>query len=209
MGRNLEPKCQQCRREGKKLFLKGERCYTNKCSIERRNYPPGVHGPKGAGKLTDYGLQLREKQKAKRYYGILEKQFRLYYERAQRKRGNSAEALFQLLESRLDTILTRFGFCLSHRTARQFISHGHVKVNGKVVNIPSFIVRKGDVIELNAQMKKNKDFEKRLLALEKYEVPAWLALDLQVLKGRVLELPKTTDVELFFDIKRIIEFYSR
>ncbi len=209
MANNIEPKCKQCRREGEKLFLKGDRCYTSKCPIVSRNYPPGLHGPKGRPRLTDYGVQLRTKQKAKRYYGLLERQFRKYYEESANKKGETALNLLQMLESRLDNVVYRAGFAKSRKLARQLVSHGHFLVNGEKVNIPSYQVSKGDLIEIAESSKKDKYFEIRLIDLEKYEVPNWVSMDPKELKARYLDYPTIEQVAPIFDLKYIVEFYSR
>lgn len=209
MARNLDQKCKQCRREGIKLFLKGERCLSQKCAIVKRNYPPGLHGAKGRNKTTSYGIQLREKQRAKRYYGLLEKQFRLYYEKAAVKRENTMEALLHLLELRLDNVIFRLGLAQSHQQARQLVSHGHILVNGKKVTIPSYQAQPGDTIEVRASSKTMPYFEKTKASLIKHEAPTWISLEKKDMKAKILDLPTVEQVAAIFDLRHIIEFYSR
>lgn len=209
MARNLKSKCAQCRREGEKLFLKGERCYLTKCAITRRGYPPGMHGPKGKTRLTGYGTQLREKQKAKRIYGLLETQFRNYFEKASKKRGDTSEFLLQLLETRFDNVIYRLGFAKSRQQARQMVGHGLLFVNGKKVNIPSFQVKVGDLISIKPIAASKKIFQNLPQTLAKQEVPAWLALDAVKLEGKIVRKPTKDDLKTQFDLKMIIEFYSR
>jgi len=209
MAINLGPQCKQCRREGKKLFLKGERCFTPKCAMVKRNYPPGVHGVRGKSRLTEYGLQLREKQKAKRIYGILERQFRNYYRKAIKKKGDTGEILFQFLELRLDNIIYRLGFARSRKLARQLVSHGHFLVNGKKVNIPSYELKPGDTINIRESSLKLFPFRNLSEELKKQEIPSWLSLDLKTLQGKILNKPTKEDLGEIFDVKLIVEYYSR
>ncbi len=209
MARNLKSKCEQCRREGEKLFLKGERCYLTKCAVTRRGYPPGMHGPKGKARLTGYGTQLREKQKAKRIYGILERQFKNYFEKASKRMGDTSEFLLQLLEMRLDNVIYRLGFAKARQQARQMVGHGLLFVNGKKVTIPSFQVKIGDVISIKPSAASKKIFQNLPQTLQKQEVPAWLALDVTKLEGKVTRKPTKDDLKTQFDLKMIIEFYSR
>ncbi|MFH2136812.1 MAG: 30S ribosomal protein S4 [Patescibacteria group bacterium] len=209
MARNLKARCAQCRREGEKLFLKGERCNLAKCAIVRRGYPPGVHGPKGKIRLTGYGTQLREKQKAKRIYGILERQFRNYFEKAIKRKGDTSEFLLQLLETRLDNVVYRLGIGKSRQGARQLVGHGLLFVNGKRVTIPSFQVKIGDVISIKTSVAGKKIFQNLPQTLAKHEPPAWLALDATKIEGKVLRKPTKDDMKTQFDLKMIIEFYSR
>ena len=212
MARNLSAKCKQCRREGTKLFLKGERCFSSKCAMVKRNYLPGLHGPKNAGRpprLTSYGTQLREKQKAKRTYRLLEDQFHGYFEKAIRKAGDTGENLFSLLEMRLDNAIYRAGFTTSRDAARQLINHGHFLVNGKKVDIPSYQVKIKDKITI-----KKKSLESPVLAglaerLKDKEISNWLAIDLKTLEITVIDEPKLEKDAVNFDLKLIIEFYSR
>jgi small subunit ribosomal protein S4 len=210
MGRNLSPKCKQCRRIGEKLFLKGERCITPKCAIVKRNYPPGVHGIKaGHKRLSDYGTQLQEKQKAKKEYNLMEHQFRLTFDKAKKKEGNTAENLLQLLETRLDNAVYRFGFCSSRSQARELVSHGHFLINGKKVNIPSYALKTGDIIKLKPKSKNSKQFRDLSDKLKKINIPGWLNLDIKELSGKILHAPKAADIKTSFSPQAIIEFYSR
>lgn len=209
MSKNLEPKCRKCRRENVKLMLKGERCYSSKCGMVKRAYPPGVHGAKGAPRLTEYGTQLREKQKAKRYYGLLEKQFSNYYKKAATQKGNTVDNFMQALEMRFDNVVHLLGFAASRYQARELVNHGHFLVNKKKVNIPSYQVKVNDEITLREKSQNNKFFQEVIKTLAKKTVPEWLDLDAKTLKAKVLEGPKTTTVKTIFDPKLIIEFYSR
>jgi small subunit ribosomal protein S4 len=208
MARNLDPSCKQCRREGGKLFLKGTRCETDKCAIERRNYPPGEHG-RGRVKETEYLMQLREKQKAKRFYGVLEKQFRRYYEKASSQPGITGENLLSLLERRLDNVVQRAGFAMSAKDARQLVRHGHVMVNGRKVDIPSFEVKEGDVIELK---EKSRDLTRVLQAVRFAEgrpASPWMQVDLEKRRAQMTALPKREDIELPIKESLIVELYSK
>ncbi|MFA5358491.1 MAG: 30S ribosomal protein S4 [Patescibacteria group bacterium] len=209
MARKLDAKCARCRRAGAKLFLKGERCNTAKCAIVKRNYPPGIHGVKGRGKSTGYGEQLTEKQKAKRIYGILEKQFSKYYVMATNTKGDANLELLRLLEMRLDSVVYRLGFAASRTQARQLVLHGHFVVNGKKVNIPSFQVKVGDKISVSTKAQKSKIFANLSEKLGKANIPSWLALEGKNLEGKVLNKPAREEIDTSFDIKAIIEFYSR
>lgn len=209
MAKNLEPKCKQCRREGLKLMLKGTRCESSKCAMVKRNYPPGMHGTKGRARLTDYGVQFREKQKAKRIYNILETQFVNYYKKAFVNRKNTSEALMHLLETRLDSLVYRLGFTASRAQARNLVNHRHFLVNGNIVNIPSYRVHVGDVIELKVKSKTAKIFANLDKKLENQETPDWLSLDPINFKGKLLSLPPLEQLALPFNVKSIIEFYSR
>ncbi len=208
MARNLDPSCKQCRREGVKLFLKGARCETDKCAMERRSYPPGEHG-RGRVKETEYLLQLREKQKAKRIYGVLERQFRRYYGRASRQQGITGENLLCLLESRLDNVVYRGGLASSRQDARQLVRHGHVLVNGRKVNIPSYEVRTGDVVELK---EKSKDMVRVLQAVRLAEgrpVVPWLRVDPDKRRIEVVSRPKREDIDIPVKEHLIVELYSK
>src|SRR6188768_3087956 len=191
MARDTSPQCKQCRREGQKLFLKGERCLTDKCGVERRAYPPGDHG-RGRQKQSEYRVQLREKQKARRYYGVLEKQFRIYYDKASRQPGITGENLLRMLECRFDNVLVRLGFAASRRQARQLINHGHWTINGHRVDIPSFQVREGDEIAV-AEKSSAKDVIKEATAMTA-AVPAWLQADHDALTARILRLPERGEI---------------
>ena len=206
MARDTSPQCKQCRREGQKLFLKGERCLTDKCGVERRNYPPGDHG-RGRQKQSEYRLQLREKQKAKRYYGILEKQFANYYDKASRQQGITGENLLTLLELRLDNVLVRLGFAASRRQARQLVRHGHWLVNGRRVDIPSYQVRAGDVISIKA----NSSAEPAIRDATELtgQVPAWLQADHDTLTAKVLRKPERREVAAPVQEQLIVELYSK
>jgi small subunit ribosomal protein S4 len=206
MARSLGPKCKQCRREGMKLFLKGERCLTEKCAVERRSYPPGEHG-RGRIKQSEYLLQLREKQKARRYYGILEKQFRNYYEKAAKAQGITGEALLRMLETRLDNVVYRLGFAASRAQARQLIRHGHFQVNGRRVNIPSYQVRPDDIVSL----KPGSPVEQVVRDATDLtaSVASWLQADHDNLTGKVLKLPERTDIDTPVQEQLIVELYSK
>ena len=208
MGRRIGPVCRLCRREGIKLFLKGIRCTGDKCAIERRNQPPGMH-PRGRGKLSDYGLQLREKQKAKKIYGILEKQFRIFFARAAKKRGVTGETLIQLLERRLDNLIYRILFVPSRAEARQLVSHGLITVNGRTVNIPSFQVRVGDVVEPRQEESLRKRIQDNLEMLKDRPLPEWLELNRETLEVKVVRLPGKVDAGLPVEESQIVELYSK
>jgi len=210
MGRKLESKCKQCRREGEKLYLKGERCFTPKCAVSRRAYKPGAHGPTSRTKTTPYGAQLREKQKVKNTYGIMETQFSNYYVKAKRLIGNTGDFLVQMLEMRLDNVVYRLGLARSRSFARQVVGHGHILINGKKVTIPSYQVRPGDVVSFSPRASKAKLFgDADAQRLEKHQVPSWLHLDAAAKSGKVLTKPEGADLKQNFDIKPIVEFYSR
>ena len=206
MARDTGAQCKQCRREGEKLFLKGERCLTDKCSIERRAYPPGDHG-RGRQKQSEYRVQLREKQKARRYYGILEKQFRRYYEKASRQSGVTGENLLTLLEQRFDNVLVRLGFAGSRRQARQMIRHGHWTINGRRVDIPSFQVSEGDIIAFKA----GSPGEPVVRAATELtaQVPAWLQADHDSLTAKVLRSPERKEIATPVQEQLIVELYSK
>jgi small subunit ribosomal protein S4 len=189
MARNLDPKCRQCRREGEKLFLKGEKCFTDKCAIERRSYAPGQHGQKSGARLSGYGVQLREKQKIRRIYGVLEGQFRLTYKEADRRRGVTGENLLTLLESRLDSVCYRMGFGASRTEARQVVRHNGIKVNGRRVNIPSYQVRAGDVVEVTDSAKAQLRIKAAAEAAAGRGFPEWVEVDAKALKGTYKSAP--------------------
>jgi small subunit ribosomal protein S4 len=203
--------CRLCRREGMKLFLKGDRCFTEKCAIEKRNYAPGQHGKGGRikSKLQGYGLQLREKQKAKRLYGMLEGQFSLFFDRASQEKGVVGEKLLQKLERRLDNVVYRLGFGSSRAQARQLVRHGHVRVNQRKVDIPSFQVRVGDVLSLAARATKNETVQAAVESVKGRGVPKWLELDSAEMKGKVLSLPARDDVNFPIQEQLIVELYSK
>jgi small subunit ribosomal protein S4 len=209
MARNLDAKCRQCRREGEKLFLKGEKCFTDKCAIERRSYAPGQHGQRSGQRLSDYGKQLREKQKIRRIYGILERQFRKTYAEAARSRGVTGERLLQLLETRLDSMVYRMGFGASRTESRQLVRHNGVLVNGKRVNIPSFQVKPGDVIEVTDKAKSQLRVKAAAEAAEGRGIPEWLEVDAKALKGTFKALPARTELPSSINESLVIELYSK
>jgi small subunit ribosomal protein S4 len=209
MARNLDAKCRQCRREGEKLFLKGEKCFTDKCAVERRAYAPGQHGQKSGARLSDYGKQLREKQKVRRTYGILERQFRLIYAEAARSKGVTGERLLQILESRLDTVAYRMGFGASRAEARQIVRHNGITVNGKRVNVPSYNVRPGDVIEVAPKAKEQLRIKAAAEAAAARNVPEWMEVDAKALKGTFKALPARADLPQTINEHLIIELYSK
>ena len=208
MARYTDEQCRICRREGQKLFLKGSRCYSDKCSISRRNYAPGQHGQKRA-KLSEYGTQLREKQKTKSYYGVGEKQFRGYFEMASNKKGVTGENLLQILESRLDNVVYRLGFGVSRTQARQLVNHGQFEVNGKKVDIPSYLVKAGDVITVREIKKDNATIKANVEANVARPVPAWLELNNETLSGKVVRLASREDVDIPVEEHLIVELYSK
>ena len=208
MARYTDEQCRICRREGQKLFLKGSRCYSDKCSISRRNYAPGQHGQKRA-KLSEYGTQLREKQKTKSYYGVGEKQFRGYFEMASNKKGVTGENLLQILESRLDNVVYRLGFGASRAQARQLVNHGQFDVNGKKVDIPSYLVKAGDVISVRENKKDNETIKVNVEANASRPVPAWLELNNETLSGKVIRLASREDVDIPVEEHLIVELYSK
>jgi small subunit ribosomal protein S4 len=208
VARNLDPKCRQCRREGEKLFLKGEKCFTDKCAIERRNYPPGQHGQRNS-RLSGYGVQLREKQKLRRIYGLLERQFRTSYDHAARSRGITGEALLQRLESRLDNLAHRMGFGASRTEARQIVRHNGILVNGKRVNIPSYEVRPGDVIEVAEKAKAQLRIKASAEAAEGRGFPEWVEVDIKALKGTFKSRPQRTDLPSTINESLVVELYSK
>lgn len=206
----MESKCSKCRRAGEKLFLKGERCATAKCAIARRPGPPGIHGAKRKRRGgSEYGVQLAEKQKVKRSYGIQERQFKNYYETASKKKGNTLNMLATLLETRLDNIAFRLGFAASRSQARQMVGHGHLMVNGKRVDIPSYQITKGDVITIRPGSASKKIFQDIKTVLKKYEPPQWLAMDKEGLKGVMVRAPEVEELDVPFNLQLITEFYSR
>ncbi len=209
MARYTGPVCRLCRREDMKLFLKGERCYTDKCGYERRSYPPGQHGQARRRKRSDYGEQLREKQKVKRIYGIAERQFRGYYRRAARMKGNSGGNLVQLLERRLDNVVYRMGFASDHAEARQLVRHGHFTIKGKRVDIPSYLVRPGDVIEVRESSRAIARINEALAAVDRRGVPQWIELSKDAFRGQIKQLPAREDVTLPIREQLIIELYSK
>jgi len=209
MARYTGPVCRLCRREGLKLFLKGERCYTGKCAIDRRAFAPGQHGQARAKKPTEYGLQLREKQKARRMYGVMEKQFRSYFDEAARRKGVTGENLLSLLERRLDNVVFQLGFASSRPEARQLVNHGHFTVNGKKVDIPSFSVRAGEVVAVKEGSKSSPRMKQLLENLGSRTVPGWLSLDANTAAGTIVALPTREDIQLPIQEHLIVEKYSR
>lgn len=208
MARYTGAVCRQCRREGQKLFLKGDRCYSDKCGVSRRTYPPGQNG-QGRSKNSEYGLQLREKQKAKRYYGILESQFRSYFELASKKQGQTGENLLSILETRLDNVIYRLGFGMSRAEARQLVRHGHFKVDGHKVNIPSFLVKPGMVISLKETSRSLDKFKGNQEANAFRQAPKWLELDAVNMIAKVVAEPTREDIDLPIEEHLIVELYSK
>lgn len=209
MARYTGPSCKLCRREGKKLYLKGDRCLTDKCALVRRSSAPGQHGADRRQKQREYGMQLREKQTAKRYYGVQERQFRSYFEKAERKEGVTGENLLILLERRLDNVVYRMGYGGSRKEARQAVLHEHFTVNGKKVNIPSYIVRQGDVIALREEDKKSKRAKELTEAMHGKSVPKWLSVDSENVKATVAAMPLREDIDFEFNEQLIVELYSK
>ena len=209
MARNLDPKCKQCRREGEKLFLKGEKCFTDKCAIERRPHAPGQHGQKSGQRLSGYGVQLREKQKLRRTYGILERQFRDLYFEADRRKGVTGENLLQLLESRLDNVSYRMGFGASRTEARQIVRHNGIVVNGRRVNIPSFQVRPGDVVEVAQAAREHLRIKAALAAAEMRGFPEWVEVDPKGFKGTFKARPQRTELPSTINESLVVELYSK
>lgn len=208
MARYTGPVCKLCRREGVKLFLKGDKCVT-KCTLDRRNTRPGQHGSGRARKASGYALQLREKQKVRRTYGILERQFHKHFESAAHRPGKTSENLMQVLEMRLDNLVYRMGLADSRAQARQLVCHGHFAVNGRKTDIPSFIAKPNDLITVRERSKGLEYFKTRALLLAQKSVPAWLSLDVADMTGRITSLPSRTDLELPFEEQKVIEFYQR
>ncbi|MDI6745801.1 MAG: 30S ribosomal protein S4 [Rhodocyclaceae bacterium] len=209
MARNLDPKCRQCRREGEKLFLKGEKCFTDKCSIERRSYAPGQHGQKSGQRLSGYGQQLREKQKIRRLYGVLERQFRKVFAEASRRKGQTGENLLQLLEGRLDSVTYRMGFGASRAESRQIVRHNGILVNGKRVNIPSFNVSPGDTIQLTEAARLHLRTKAALEAAESRGFPAWIEVDIKAGKGTFKAYPARDELPPSIKEGLVVELYSR
>src|SRR5499427_6845584 len=204
-----DARCRLCRREGMKLFLKGARCLTDKCAIERRGYAPGEHGKSRRAKETNYGLQLREKQKARRIYGMLERQFRHFFTKASETRGVTGEVLLQMLERRLDNVVFRLGLAPSHSAARQLVRHGHLQVNGRKVSIPSFQVKAGDEVKVRDKSKKLAVVLTTLEPRKGQDLPEWLSLDAAALAGRVLSIPTRGSITVPINEQLIVEFYSK
>ncbi len=208
MARNLDAKCRQCRREGEKLFLKGEKCFTDKCPVERRSYPPGQHGQKQS-RASGYATQLREKQKVRRIYGVLEGQFRRVYAEADRRKGVTGENLLQILESRLDTVVYRMGFGASRSEARQVVRHNSILVNGRRVNIPSFQVRQGDVVEVAEGAKSQLRIKAAVEAAEQRGFPEWIEVDGKAMKGTFKAMPQRSDLPANINESLVVELYSK
>ncbi|MFH1752655.1 MAG: 30S ribosomal protein S4 [Candidatus Omnitrophota bacterium] len=208
MARYTGPSCKLCRREKLKLFLKGSKCATDKCPVSRRGYPPGQHG-QGRSKQSGYAIQLREKQKVKRIYGLLEKQFRLYFKLAEKSKGVTGQVLLQLLERRLDNVVFRLNFTQTRKEARQIVLHNHVYVNDKKVNIPSFLIKKDDAVRLKLKDKQKKIVKDTLEILKDRAVPGWLSQEADNMAGKVLELPKREDVGFPIQERLIVELYSK
>jgi small subunit ribosomal protein S4 len=208
VARYTDPVCRLCRREGMKLFLKGDRCFKDKCAIERRNYAPGQHGRRRS-KVLGYGIQLREKQKVKRIYGLLERQFRTYFARAEKKTGITGENLLRQLELRLDNVVYSLGFAASRAQARQLVRHGHIEVNGKKINIPSYQVRKGDAIQVREKSRKNEQIRQAVETASGRGIPAWLQLNPDQFLGTVMDVPKREDIRLPIQEQLIVELYSK
>ena len=204
-----DSKCKKCRRAGEKLFLKGDRCNTPKCAVTRRNYPPGIHGPKGESRISEYGVQLKEKQKAKRIYGMREKQFKNSFVKATKKTGITGDMFAQLLETRLDNVVHKLGFAKSRTLARQLVNHGHISVNDKSVNVPSYNVKVKDIIKVKDNAKKKNYFQNTSKTIIKDDVPNWLEVDTKNLSGTVTNMPTQMDMDRSINMKQIVEFYSK
>jgi len=209
LARQMGPVCRLCRREGMKLFLKGERCHTEKCAIERRNFPPGQHGKARRPRMLGYGVQLREKQKVRRIYGILEGQFRRYFEKAALKKGVTGELLLQFLEQRIDNVVYRMGLATSRAQARQAVRHGHFQVNGRKVNIPSYNVRPGEVVEVRPGSRENKTLLANRDATAHQAAPSWMEVDRENLRARILSVPPRQDIAQPIQEQLIVELYSK
>jgi small subunit ribosomal protein S4 len=209
MARYIDASCKLCRREKQKLFLKGAKCFTDKCPVERRNFPPGQHGQSRRSKISEYGVQLREKQKIRRMYGLLETQFRNYFEKALRTTGKTADALVKLLERRLDNVVFRMGFAPSRKTARQLITHGHFSINNMPVNIPSYLLEAGDVIRVNEKSKKLDIIHGSMKRMKDGTMLPWLSLDKANLSGTFLQIPERADIPLPANEQLVVELYSK
>lgn len=208
MARYTGPRCRQCRRENMKLFLKGERCFTDSCAFDRRQYAPGQHG-QGRAKFSPYGEQLREKQKVKRMYGVLEKQFRGYYHKASQKKGVTGENLIKTLESRLDNMVFRLGFCTSRSEARQMIKHGHFRINGKKVDVPSYLVKPEDIISVRERSRKIARIKEAMETAKQRGIPRWLELNSEQFEGKVLAVPEREEITAPMREQLIVELYSK
>lgn len=208
MARYTDALCRLCRREGEKLFIKGNRCYTEKCAVERRKYAPGQHG-QNRGKLSDYGVQLREKQKVRRIYGVMEKQFRMYFQKASRMKGITGEILLQFLERRLDNATYRMGFASNRREARQLVKHGHFSVNGVKTDIPSYLLKPGDILEIRESSKDLKPVRDSLEVAEHKGFPEWVEVDSVNVKGKFVRIPSREEIQLPVQEQLIVELYSK
>ena len=208
MARYTDASCRLCRREGQKLFLKGDRCYTDKCAMVARAYAPGMHG-QNRSKTSEYGTQLREKQKAKRYYGVLESQFRSYFEMAERRQGQAGENLLSILETRLDNVVYRLGFAMSRAEARQLVTHGHFTVNGKKVNIPSFLVKPGMIVSLRERSRSLEKIKNNIEANAFRQPPKWMEYDANNMLAKIVALPAREDIDLPIEEHLIVELYSK
>ncbi len=208
MARYTGALCRLCRREGEKLFLKGSRCYTDKCAVEKRKYAPGQHGQK-RGKLSDYGIQLREKQKVRRIYGVMENQFRICFKKASRMKGVTGEALLQILERRLDNVVCRMGFAANRREARQLVTHGHFLVNGRTADIPSYLLGAGDIVEIKEASRQLQAISDSLSMAEHKGFPEWIEMDMQNLKGKFVRIPSREEIQLPVQEQLIVELYSK
>jgi small subunit ribosomal protein S4 len=209
VARYREAVCRLCRRENIKLYLKGDRCLSDKCAINKRNYAPGLHGQRRRTKLSEYGLQLREKQKVKRFYGLLESQFRSYFHKAARSKGVTGSELLVRLERRFDNVVYRMGFADSRAQARQLVRHGHMRINGRKVNIPSFLVKQGDVIDLRATSRQMDLLRGNMERLGQRQVPEWLHVDATEMRGVIQTLPRREDITMPFQEQLIVELYSK
>ena len=209
MARYREAVCRLCRREGIELYLKGDRCFTDKCAIKRRGYPPGQHGQRRMKKHSDYGVQLREKQKARRIYGLLEKQFHNYFVKADRMKGKTGDNLLILLERRLDNVVYKLGFAVTRRESRQLVRHGHFLVKGRRVTIPSFLVRPGDIVEMREKSRKIPSVNDSLDAVARKGIPPWLELERENFRGNVMAIPSRTDITEPIQEQLIVELYSK
>ncbi|MCL4516150.1 MAG: 30S ribosomal protein S4 [Firmicutes bacterium] len=209
MARYTGPVCRLCRRQGEKLYLKGDRCYTTKCAVDRRTYAPGQHGQNRRSKVSEYGIQLREKQKLRRIYGLLEAQTESYFEEAARKKGVTGENLLQILETRLDNVVFRLGFATSRAEARQLVRHGHFTVNGKKVNIPSYLLRVGDVVSIKETSRKSPRIEAVLASTGQKSISAWLSMNREGTEGTLVALPTREQIDVPIQEHLIVEYYSR
>ena len=209
MGRYIDASCRLCRRERTKLFLKGTKCFTEKCPVERRGYPPGQHGQSRRQKISEYGVQLREKQKIRRIYGLMEEQFRNYFDEALHQTGRTGESLVKLLESRLDNVVYRLGFAPSRKAARQLVVHGHLTVNDKPVNAPSYLVRPGDIVRVREKSKKLEIIHASMKRIKDNMLPSWLNLDKASMVGTFLNVPERADIPLNANEQLVVELYSK